>query len=119
MKHEQKSCPHCGTLFECKVGDVRNFQCAISLSPETKSFLSKTYYDCLCASCLIHFDKLVKEAEKHRFPSQKDFFIEGLHYYKEGSAWVFTELYHLLRGHCCENGCRHCVYGFKKKKVRC
>lgn len=28
---------------------------------------------------------------------------------------VFTEKYHLKRGYCCENGCRHCPYGFKKK----
>ena len=27
---------------------------------------------------------------------------------------VFTEAYHLKRGHCCENGCRHCPYGFEK-----
>ncbi|MCC9136544.1 DUF5522 domain-containing protein [Pontibacter silvestris] len=28
---------------------------------------------------------------------------------------VFTAKYHLKRGHCCRNGCRHCPYGFKKK----
>ncbi|WII70816.1 DUF5522 domain-containing protein [Bdellovibrio sp. 22V] len=28
---------------------------------------------------------------------------------------VFTELFHKRRGHCCESGCRHCPYGFKKK----
>jgi hypothetical protein len=32
-----------------------------------------------------------------------DFYIEnGLH--------VFTEAYHLKRGYCCENGCRHCPW---------
>ncbi|WP_018618207.1 DUF5522 domain-containing protein [Spirosoma luteum] len=29
---------------------------------------------------------------------------------------VFTAAYHLKRGYCCQNGCRHCPYGFKKKK---
>jgi hypothetical protein len=29
---------------------------------------------------------------------------------------VFTEKYHLKRGYCCQNGCKHCPYGFKKKK---
>ena len=116
MKHEQKTCPHCGAHFECKVGDIGNCQCNIPLLPETKEFLSKTNYDCLCDGCLKHFDNLVKEAKKHRFPTQKDFYIEGLHYYKEGGAWVFTEFYHLLRGHCCKNGCRHCVYGYKIKE---
>jgi hypothetical protein len=27
---------------------------------------------------------------------------------------VFTETYHLKRGYCCKNGCRHCPYGFRK-----
>lgn len=28
---------------------------------------------------------------------------------------VFTKLHHLTRGDCCETGCRHCPYGFKKE----
>ncbi|WP_323348868.1 DUF5522 domain-containing protein [Arcicella sp. LKC2W] len=43
--------------------------------------------------------------------------IENLHYYLENRFWVFTELYHLSRGFCCKNGCRHCAYGFKKEKI--
>ncbi len=27
---------------------------------------------------------------------------------------VFTEVHHLKRGACCESGCRHCPYGFKR-----
>ena len=29
---------------------------------------------------------------------------------------IFTEQYHLKRGHCCQSGCRHCPYGFHEKK---
>lgn len=29
---------------------------------------------------------------------------------------VFTEKYLLKRGYCCQNGCRHCPYGFDRKK---
>ena len=25
---------------------------------------------------------------------------------------VFTEKYHLKRGYCCENNCKHCPFGF-------
>ena len=32
---------------------------------------------------------------------------------KEGYI-VFTEKYHLKRGYCCKNGCKHCPYGFKR-----
>ncbi|MGB0887761.1 MAG: DUF5522 domain-containing protein [Vicingaceae bacterium] len=31
---------------------------------------------------------------------------------------VFTEKYLLKRGYCCQNGCRHCPYGFDKSKGR-
>lgn len=37
------------------------------------------------------------------------------YFYYENGLMVFTEAYHLLRGYCCERGCRHCPYGFRKK----
>jgi hypothetical protein len=37
--------------------------------------------------------------------------IPGEDFYMEGRALVFTELYHLRRGYCCESGCRHCPFG--------
>ncbi|MCA1632516.1 MAG: DUF5522 domain-containing protein [Acidobacteria bacterium] len=35
---------------------------------------------------------------------------EGVDFYLEGAAMVFTALYHLRRGSCCESGCRHCPF---------
>lgn len=42
--------------------------------------------------------------------------LETEDYYlsKEGFK-VFTEQYHLKRGYCCKNGCKHCPYGYDKK----
>ena len=41
--------------------------------------------------------------------------IEGKDfYYNEAGDLVFTEIYHLQRGVCCGNGCRHCPYDFEK-----
>ncbi len=39
---------------------------------------------------------------------------EGVDYYlsPEGRV-VFTEKYHLDKGYCCGNGCRHCPYDFE------
>jgi Family of unknown function (DUF5522) len=37
-------------------------------------------------------------------------------FYFENGLMVFTEAYHLKRGYCCQSGCRHCPYGFKKDK---
>lgn len=114
-KHEIRSCPRCAADFECKVGDVANCQCSqVRLHPDTHAFLAKTYYDCLCKKCLEKIDRLVHTARGSAFPIQPELLIEGLHYYRDNGQWVFTEYYHLLRGRCCRNGCRHCAYGFKK-----
>ncbi len=40
--------------------------------------------------------------EEHPLP---DFYIEN-------GLYVFTEAYHLKRGHCCTNGCRHCPWKY-------
>jgi hypothetical protein len=46
--------------------------------------------------------------------SKDDNFIEGIHfYYNENNYIVFTEKYHLQRGYCCGNGCRHCPYNYE------
>ena len=34
-------------------------------------------------------------------------------YYNEQGFIVLTARYHLNRGHCCGNGCRHCPYEYK------
>jgi hypothetical protein len=39
---------------------------------------------------------------------------EGEDFYREGPYLVFTEKYLRERGYCCESGCRHCPYGFRK-----
>ena len=36
-------------------------------------------------------------------------------YKTEDGYIVFTEKYHLKRGYCCQNGCKHCPYGFNIK----
>ncbi len=117
-KHETKICPRCDSAFECKVGDVVHCQCySVVLSPEASAFLAQTHYDCLCANCLLAINQLTAQASHLSFPQPGEALTEGLHYYKEGGYWVFTELYHALRGHCCQSGCRHCAYGYRKQQI--
>ena len=40
--------------------------------------------------------------------------MEGTDYYVEGGRWVFTSHFLRSRGYCCESGCRHCPYGYRK-----
>jgi hypothetical protein len=40
---------------------------------------------------------------------------EGDYYLSPEGYKCFTEKYHLKRGYCCENSCKHCPYGFDKK----
>ena len=42
--------------------------------------------------------------------------VEGEDFYREGEFIVFTEKYLRDRGYCCESGCRHCPYGFKRDR---
>ncbi|MGV6832449.1 MAG: DUF5522 domain-containing protein [bacterium] len=43
---------------------------------------------------------------------------EGDFYLSPEGYRVFTEQYLLKRGYCCENGCRHCPYGFHEKRKK-
>lgn len=40
--------------------------------------------------------------------------IEGEDFYYEGRFLVFTEKFLRDRGYCCESGCRHCPWGFRR-----
>ena len=41
---------------------------------------------------------------------------ENIHYYMENGYMVFTEAYHLARGACCGNACRHCPFEHENVK---
>ncbi len=114
FKHETLICKRCGQSFECKVGDISRCQCtAVEISKKTVEFLETTMWGCLCVSCLKEIDSLVQSLKDESFPTPSEM-REGFHFYIENGLYVFTEGYHSLRGYCCESGCRHCPFGFKK-----
>lgn len=46
-----------------------------------------------------------------------DSIIENIDFYFTPEGFkCFTEHYHLKRGYCCKSGCKHCPFGFDKKK---
>ena len=118
QKQGFKNCTRCQGVLRCETIETGNCQCAaMTLNKETQEFIDKTNYNCLCAKCLATISEMVHLTGSHVFPKRREMLVEGLHYYKENGFWVFTEFYHLLRGRCCQNGCRHCAYGFISRKV--
>ena len=43
----------------------------------------------------------------------KEQVLKSQDFYYENGYKVMTEQYHLKRGYCCKNSCRHCPYGYK------
>jgi hypothetical protein len=114
-----KKCTICQTEFSC------------GLSPEGKSCWCTDFPNiipltegagCLCENCLrseinerIHaFTHDLKQGKTTNtavnYKSLTGKLMEGIDYYVEKGNFVFTEWYHLKRGSCCGNGCRHCPY---------
>jgi hypothetical protein len=60
--------------------------------------------------CLME-KKTKNTQESNRGLLKEDFYLN------EQGFMVFTEAYHLKRGYCCKNGCKHCPYGFLKQSI--
>jgi hypothetical protein len=108
----QKNCPQCNASFACC---IEKCWCA-ELSP-IMGMNGKG--DCFCPKCLATIiNKKIENAGSRKqlcFMSKEEMIEMEDYYYNEQGYWVFTEQYHLKRGYCCENHCKHCPYGFKKK----
>ena len=77
--------------------------------------------DCRCQTCLAqditeHIEAAInsngtKEMVEIAHPFfNPDNLIENIDYTVEHGQTVFSSWYHLKRGDCCGNGCRHCPY---------
>ncbi len=47
-----------------------------------------------------------------------DKFDKEDYYFSEEGYIVFTEAYHIKRGYCCNNNCKHCPFKDKKTKTK-
>lgn len=100
MQH--KICPDCSADLTC--GSAAGECWCMAYTPVGALIEGK---DCLCETCL---QKVITDGQtvsKEKQPEQEP------DYYIEGGFYVFTRAYHLKRGSCCNNGCRHCPYGLK------
>ena len=108
----EKTCSHCAAIFACG-SDYPDEQCWCEALPHVSLIADKSA-DCFCPECLA---KAITEVTMARKESTETTgrdsvpeLTEGEDYYVEGDAVVFTAGYHLRRGYCCENDCRHCPY---------
>jgi hypothetical protein len=59
MKAETKSCPKCGSKFECSNHNIINCGCMhIPLNSQTRKLISEKFDDCLCISCLKEYSMM-------------------------------------------------------------
>src|SRR5687767_1037232 len=100
----QKTCSTCGESFGCGAKSAAGCWCEDL--PRVEIVEGR---DCCCPKCL---ERIAEEQNRtSQVTSAPPQLSEGVDYYLEGNALVFTALYHLRRGYCCESGCRHCPYG--------
>lgn len=116
----EKSCEDCGATFVCgpdhETGDCWCDRLPPVLPPTPG-------LSCLCPRCLVatirpHVERLIAVTPKSERRDNPKFTAhrragpptEGLDFYRERGFTVFTEWFHLKRGRCCGNGCRHCPY---------
>ena len=59
--------------------------------------------------------KQTYKTKQHALEVPVKSFKEGIHYYMEGERVIFTAQFHIERGQCCGNGCRHCPFDPKHK----
>jgi hypothetical protein len=91
-----KVCSSCSNNFQC--GSIEGTCWCMSHVALTAIVEGK---DCLCEACLTAAIKVHSKDGKESEESD---------YYIENGFYVFTRSYHLKRGTCCGNACRHCPY---------
>ena len=113
-------CPWCGEDNQCRVakGHLYKGPCwchEIIVPAHLVNRLTADQIEpaCLCRPCLDTLARLAHElddtdeilAEARRLTALKhDYYLD------EFGNVVFTARYHLRRGSCCDNDCRHCPY---------
>ena len=109
------NCSSCGNAFGCSISQ----DCWCFKYPRIEQTLeAKT---CLCPDCLLQITARQINEGNIEIPSEQLSAIADLgiskkplknidYYINEDSNFVFTKWYHLRRGYCCENLCKHCPY---------
>ena len=116
---KKKICSSCDSEFSCGDVSIVN-KCWCNDFPPI--FNLSEGGDCLCPVCFKEacedkIDAYVETLSPEKALQNKakdlpktEILIEGIDYYLENGNMVFKTWYHLKRGTCCGNNCRHCPY---------
>ena len=122
-----EQCPLCGGDNQCRVAKGHLYKgacwCHEIIVPNhilTRLVTEGVSPACFCRPCLETIARHAREgdntesilaeirktvtAPRPTEPEPEDFYLDA-----DGNT-VFTAAYHLKRGNCCDNGCRHCPY---------
>ena len=121
-----ETCPLCGQDNQCRVakGHLYKGLCwcdHIVVPGHILKRLAAEWVEpaCLCRSCLetisrvsasLHEPDVVLTEIRRLTRSSGSTLVPEDYYLDDGGNMVFTAAYHLKRGSCCGNGCRHCPY---------
>jgi len=122
---QDERCPVCGRDNRCRVakGDLYKGPCwcdEIIVPGQIVRALAAERLEpaCLCRFCLETVARLAQELDspaailsKIRDELENSALVgDEEDFYTEDGMVVFTAAYHLRRGTCCSNGCRHCPF---------
>lgn len=115
-----KHCSDCNAPFSCNSGGDDSPCWCSALPPLMPADFSQ---DCRCPACLSQAvaERIQTSIESHSVAEMvsmaRPYFdpkrlIEPIDYRIDNDSgnYVFSAWYHLKRGSCCGNGCRHCPY---------
>ncbi len=107
-------CPLCGGANNCQLCTPNTYKgpcwCEPMLIPEmllARVPLELRDQTCICRECVAAFHR------GNSSPPPPPELQPGDFYFDRGRM-VFSATYHLRRGYCCGNGCRHCPYPVPK-----
>lgn len=110
------ACANCGSILNCGADQTGQCWCS-ELPPILPPEAGKS---CLCRDCLkvkvqAKIDEYVQAVKKGLIVNQAAQYKtskleEGIDFYMENGLMVLTSWFHLKRGECCGNACRHCPY---------
>lgn len=115
MNKKSKKCSICNVGFEC-AGTTSESNCWCSDYPTIMPL--DFSLDCQCPACLkksiissieafcSEQDIKLLVAKAKPFQNDKQL-VENIDYTLEQGLYVFSKWYHLKRGYCCNNDCRH------------